>query len=114
MTECIFCRILAGEIPASRVQEDADTFAFRDINPAAPTHLLVIPKRHIASLEDASEDDGGMLGKLLLSARRAARSQGLADGGYRVILNVGPDAGQAVFHIHLHVMGGRPLTWPPG
>ncbi len=114
MTECIFCRIVAGEIPATRVQEDADTLAFRDVNPAAPVHLLVVPKRHIASLEAAGDHDGGILGKLLLSARRAARAEGLSEGGYRVVVNVGPDAGQAVFHIHLHVLGGRPLDWPPG
>jgi histidine triad (HIT) family protein len=114
MAECIFCRIVAGEIPATRVREDTDTIVFRDINPAAPTHLLVIPRRHIASLDDASPDDQGLLGKLLWSAREAARAEGLVPGGYRVVTNVGSDAGQAVLHIHLHVLGGRALTWPPG
>jgi histidine triad (HIT) family protein len=114
MTECIFCRIVAGEIPATRVQEDADTLVFRDINPAAPTHLLVVPKRHIASLEDATDEECGVLGKLVLSARRAARAEGRSAGGYRLVMNVGPDAGQAVSHIHLHVLGGRPFGWPPG
>lgn len=114
MTECIFCRIVAGEIPATRVDEDADTIAFRDIHPAAPVHLLVIPRRHIASLEDAADEDRAILGRLLWSARRVARAAGLADDGYRLVMNVGANAGQAVPHVHLHVLGGRPLVWPPG
>lgn len=114
MSDCIFCRIAAGEIPATRVHEDADTVVFRDINPAAPTHLLVIPRRHIASIEDATEADTGIIGRMVWAARHAAREEGLSGKGYRLVFNVGPDAGQAVFHIHLHVIGGRPLSWPPG
>ncbi|HEU4365253.1 MAG TPA: histidine triad nucleotide-binding protein [Candidatus Krumholzibacteria bacterium] len=114
MIDCIFCRIVAGEIPATRVFEDADTIAFRDIHPAAPTHLLVIPKRHIASLEDVTGADCGILGRMLWNAQRAARAEGLADGGYRLVMNVGENAGQAVPHVHLHVLGGRPFSWPPG
>lgn len=114
MAECIFCRIVAGEIPATRVHEDADTVAFRDINPAAPTHLLVIPKRHIASLDDATENDAEILGRIVWSARVAARAAGLAGSGYRLVMNTGRDAGQAVPHVHLHVLGGRRLAWPPG
>ena len=111
---CIFCKIVAGEIPAEVVYEDDQTLAFRDINPQAPTHVLVIPREHIASLNDAGEADGATLGQLLLAAARVARDEGLAEGGYRTVINTGAGAGQTVFHIHLHVLGGRRLTWPPG
>jgi histidine triad (HIT) family protein len=114
MTDCVFCRIVAGEIPATRVHEDAETLVFVDINPAAPTHLVVVPKAHIESLEAASEEDRGRLGSLLWSARAAARAAGIAGGGYRLVMNVGADGGQAVGHVHLHVLGGRRLSWPPG
>ncbi|HEX5131155.1 MAG TPA: histidine triad nucleotide-binding protein [Candidatus Krumholzibacteria bacterium] len=114
MAECIFCRIIAGEIPATAVYEDAEIFAFRDINPAAPTHILVIPRRHIGTLNDTGEEDRALLGRLLEAARVIARDQGLVAGGYRVVMNVGEGAGQSVFHAHLHVLGGRPLAWPPG
>ena len=116
MTEqnCLFCKIVAGEIPAQIVHTDDHTVAFRDINPQAPAHVLVIPRRHIASLEEATQSDESVLGRLLLTAARVARDEGLAEGGYRTVINTGAGAGQSVFHIHAHVIGGRPLAWPPG
>jgi histidine triad (HIT) family protein len=115
MTEqsCLFCRIVAGEIPAAKVFEDGRAVAFRDINPQAPTHVLVIPRKHVASLDDAAAGDEELLGHLLRVASRVAAGEGLT-GGYRTVVNNGPDAGQTVFHIHVHVLGGRPLNWPPG
>lgn len=111
---CLFCKIVAGTIPAAKIFEDERAVAFRDINPQAPTHALVIPRRHVASLNDAHATDEALLGHLLLVAARVAREEGHADGGYRTIVNTGADAGQTVFHLHVHVLGGRPLTWPPG
>ncbi len=112
--DCIFCKIVAGAIPAAKVYEDERAVAFRDINPQAPTHALVIPRKHVASLNEATEDDRDLLGHLLLVAARVARSEGHAEGGYRTVINTGPGAGQTVFHIHVHVLGGRGLKWPPG
>jgi histidine triad (HIT) family protein len=112
--DCIFCKIVAGGIPAAKVYEDERAVAFRDINPQAPTHALVIPRAHVASLNEASEADEALLGHLILVAARVARDEGHADGGYRTVVNTGPDAGQTVFHVHVHVLGGRRLTWPPG
>jgi histidine triad (HIT) family protein len=112
--DCIFCKIAAGEIPAAKVFEDERALAFRDINPQAPTHTLVIPRAHIASLNDATESDEAVLGHLLAVAARVAREAGHAEGGYRTIINTGAGAGQSVFHLHVHVLGGRRLTWPPG
>ena len=109
---CLFCRIVRREIPASIVWEDEHALAFRDIKPEAPTHLLVVPKRHFASLNEAA--DVGLLGRLLLAAREIAEGEGIAQTGYRTVLNTGRDAGQTVFHIHVHVMGGRHMAWPPG
>ena len=109
---CLFCRIVRKEIPAKLVHEDEHTLAFRDIDPKAPTHVLVIPKAHVASLNEAT--DAEMLGRLLLVAKSLAASEGLASDGYRTVLNTGPQAGQTVFHIHLHLLGGRKLGWPPG
>ena len=109
---CLFCRIARKEIPANIVWEDATALAFRDIDPKAPTHVLVIPKRHIASLNDAS--DPAVLGHLLVAAREIAAEEGIAESGYRVVLNTGRDAGQTVFHLHAHVLGGRHMAWPPG
>jgi histidine triad (HIT) family protein len=114
MGDCLFCRIAAGEVPAQVVMEDDEVVVFRDIAPRAPTHLLVIPRRHISSLADVSVDDGALLGRLLLAAAEAARRAGLAATGYRVVTNCGAGAGQSVFHIHLHLLGGRLLGWPPG
>ena len=111
---CIFCKIVAGEIPAAKIFEDERAVAFRDLNPQAPTHALVIPRAHVASLNEAGEGDGALLGHLLLVAARVARDEGHAEGGYRTVINTGAAAGQTVFHIHVHVLGGRRLTWPPG
>lgn len=112
MTTCLFCRIVAGEIPAKRVTETEKFLAFRDINPQAPTHVLAIPKQHVPSLNEA--EDAALLGELLLFARDVARGEGLAGDGYRVVLNTNAGAGQTVFHIHAHVLGGRAMRWPPG
>ena len=114
MPDCLFCRIIAGEIPGSIVYQDARVVALRDINPQAPTHVLVIPREHIASLDDAADSDEAKLGQLMLAAARVARQEGLTDTGYRTIVNTGAGAGQSVFHLHLHVLGGRQLAWPPG
>jgi histidine triad (HIT) family protein len=112
--DCIFCRIAAGEIPAKIVREDEATIAFRDVNPQAPTHILVIPRRHIASIEEIGEKDAPLIGALFIAARDVASRERIADAGYRLVINVGPDAGQTVPHIHLHVLGGRVMRWPPG
>jgi histidine triad (HIT) family protein len=110
---CIFCRIAAKEIPSGIVYEDDDVVAFRDLNPQAPTHVLVISKRHIASIDDVVAADAGLLGAMMLSAKHVAAASGLV-GGYRIVTNCGVDAGQSVSHIHFHVLGGRPMAWPPG
>ena len=110
--KCLFCRIVSGDIPADIVAERADAIVFRDINAQAPSHMLVIPRRHVESLDDA--DDAGELGELLRLAADVARDEGLADSGYRVVINTNDDGGQTVRHLHLHVLGGRQLTWPPG
>lgn len=109
---CIFCRIAKGTIPADIVAESDDALAFRDVNPQSPTHLLIVPRRHVVSIEDATEADG--LGDLLLFAARIAREEGLAEKGYRIVINTGEDGGQTVDHLHFHVLGGRRLKWPPG
>jgi len=109
---CVFCRIAGGEIPATIVKRGDGMLAFRDLNPQAPTHLLVIPAHHVASLNDAK--DPALLGRLLAFARDVARETGVADKGYRVVVNTNPDGGQTVFHLHLHLLGGRAMTWPPG
>ena len=111
---CIFCKIVAGEIPSQKIYEDERAFAFRDINPHAPTHALVIPRSHIATLDAAGEADEALLGHLLRVAAQVAHSEGHAEGGFRTVINNGADAGQTVFHIHVHLLGGRRLTWPPG
>ena len=111
---CLFCKIAAKQIPARILFEDADLLAFHDVNPVAPTHLLVIPKQHLSSLNDGQAEHAQMLGKLLLAASRAAALAGVAETGYRVVVNTGASAGQSVFHLHVHVLGGRSLAWPPG
>jgi histidine triad (HIT) family protein len=111
---CLFCKIVAGEIPAQLVYEDERAVAFRDINPQAPVHVLIIPREHVASLAEAADQQEAMLGGLLLAAARVARAEGLEESGYRTIANTGAGAGQSVFHLHLHVLGGRRLSWPPG
>jgi histidine triad (HIT) family protein len=113
MTDCLFCRTISGEIPSKKVYEDEYTFAFEDINPQAPTHILVIPKRHIRGLKEASGEDADLIGRCHLAAAHIARQQSIEDG-YRTVLNVGPRAGQSVFHMHVHLIGGRSLQWPPG
>lgn len=111
---CLFCKIASKQIPSKMVFEDDDLFAFHDINPGAPTHILVIPKVHISSMNDVTPDHQALLGKLMLAARRAAEIAGIDKSGYRLVVNTGADAGQSVHHVHLHVLGGRPMAWPPG
>lgn len=111
--DCIFCKIVKGEIPSKRVFEDEFSLAFHDIEPKAPTHILVIPKKHVASLAEAGPADEALLGRLLLTAAEIAREQQLGRG-YRVVISTGPEGGQTVDHLHLHVIGGRQMNWPPG
>lgn len=112
--DCLFCRILAGEIPADIIYESDTAVAFRDINPKAPTHVLIIPRKHIATINHIEEEDQAIVGSLYGAARQIAEAEGLADAGYRVVMNCNEAAGQTVFHIHMHLLGGRVLTWPPG
>ena len=112
--DCLFCKIVADQIPATVVFRDDAVTAFRDINPQAPTHVLVIPNRHIDSTEDLSAADDGMVGTLVRAARDVARQEGLSERGYRLVFNTGRDANNTVPHLHLHVIGGRAMTWPPG
>ena len=112
--DCIFCRIAAGEVPATVVHEDELVVAFRDLKPKAPTHVLLIPRKHVASLNAVSQEDEATLGHIVRVAARVAESEGLADRGYRLVANCGPEAGQSVDHVHFHLLGGRALGWPPG
>jgi len=116
MTEagCLFCRVISKEIPADFVHQDDRSIVIRDINPQAPTHLLVIPLEHIESLDDAAQKDEALLGHLLRVGARVANAEGLGESGYRTVINTGAGAGQSVFHLHVHVLGGRPMNWPPG
>ena len=111
---CLFCRIVQGEIPAKKVFEDDDVVAFEDIDPKAPTHLLVIPRTHIATIADLSHADSTTIGRVITAAGAIARERGLHEEGFRLVVNNGEGAGQTVFHIHVHLLGGRPFTWPPG
>jgi histidine triad (HIT) family protein len=111
---CIFCRIAAGEIPARTAYEDDVVFAFHDIDPRAPVHVLLVPRKHIGSVNDVSADDGEIIGRLVVAAKRLASELGVQTSGYRLVMNCGDDAGQSVDHIHLHLLGGRPMKWPPG
>jgi len=111
--DCLFCRMIRGEIPAKKVYEDDETFVFEDIKPQAPTHVLIIPKKHIVDVKEAKPEDAPIIGRLHLTAAKIARDRKI-ENGYRTVFNVGPGAGQSVFHLHLHLLGGRPLTWPPG
>jgi len=111
---CLFCRIVSGEIPASTVYEDDEVLAFTDINPQAPLHVLIVPKRHVATTNDLSPSDDGLVGLLVRRAATIAADKGYADRGYRVVLNCNADGGQTVFHIHAHLLAGRRLGWPPG
>lgn len=112
MADCLFCRIIAGEIPSRKVHEDERVVAFEDIAPKAPTHVLVVPRKHIAKLADASDEDAALLGEVALRAAAIARDRNLAD--FRLVANNGEGAGQSVFHVHFHLMGGRGFSWPPG
>jgi histidine triad (HIT) family protein len=114
MTSCLFCRIIAGEIPSRRVYEDADLFAFEDINPQAPVHVLIVPKRHVGTLNNLTAADDALAGAMVRCAAHIARERGVADSGFRTVFNCNAAAGQTVFHVHLHVLGGRALGWPPG
>ena len=114
MADCLFCRIAAGQIPAKIVYQDEDLVAFRDINPQAPMHVLVIPRRHVATLNDLTPQEDRLVGEMVRRAAALAREEGYADRGYRTVLNCNAEAGQTVFHIHLHVLGGRKFAWPPG
>ena len=113
-SDCLFCRIVADELPSTRVHEDELVIAFRDIAPRSPTHILLIPRRHIASAADLVEADGPLLGRLFAMAADLARSEGIAEGGFRIVSNVGRWGGQTVDHLHFHLMGGRSFDWPPG
>ena len=114
MEDCIFCRIVGGEIPAEKVYEDDTIVAFDDISPQAPVHVLVIPKRHVPTLNDIEPGDADLMGRLALAAIAVAKEKGLGDRGYRLVTNCLADAGQAVFHLHMHLLGGRTMGWPPG
>jgi histidine triad (HIT) family protein len=112
--DCIFCKIAHGKLNATIVYEDDQILAFRDLNPQAPTHILVIPKKHIATLNDVTETDSILLGNMILAAKKIAKMEQLSEAGYRLLFNVNQQGGQTVYHIHLHVVGGRTMTWPPG
>jgi histidine triad (HIT) family protein len=114
MSNCLFCKFVSKEIPTQVVFEDESCLAFEDIHPKAPVHTLIVPKRHIESLNAAGAQDENLLGHLLLIAQQLARLKGVADSGYRAVINSGPDGGQSVFHVHIHLMGGRSMAWPPG
>ena len=114
MGDCLFCQIVKGAIPADKLYEDEHAFVFNDINPQAKVHMLVIPKRHVVSLDDTKETDAALLGHLMVVCANMARQREIAGGGYRVVTNTGRGAGQSVFHLHFHVMGGRTFAWPPG
>ena len=113
MPDCLFCKIIQGAVPTKKVYEDAHTFAIEDIHPQAPTHLLIIPKKHVAGLKEAQVEDAELIGRLHLVAAELGRRRGIEDG-YRTVFNVGPKSGQSVFHLHLHLIGGREMKWPPG
>jgi histidine triad (HIT) family protein len=113
MTDCLFCKIVRGEIPSKKVREDEYTFAFEDIDPKAPTHVLIVPKQHIAGLQEAKSSEAEIIGRCHLAAAEIARNRKI-ENSYRTVLNVGPGSGQSVFHLHVHLIGGRNLHWPPG
>jgi histidine triad (HIT) family protein len=114
VTDCLFCKIIGGQTPGAIVYQDDRIVAFKDINPQAPTHVLVVPRRHIATLNELTAEDDGLVGELVRRGAALAKAAGHAEGGYRTVFNCNADAGQTVFHIHLHVLGGRTMTWPPG
>jgi len=114
MSDCLFCKIIARDIPSDKVYENDNVFAFRDINPAAPTHILIIPKEHISTTNDLNESHKSVVGEIMLTATQLAEDEGIAESGYRTVFNCNMDGGQAVYHIHLHLLGGRQMGWPPG
>lgn len=114
MRDCLFCKIAAGKLEANIVHENETVVAFRDINPQAPTHVLIVPRKHVSTINDLAETDSGDIGSLFLAARDIARQEGIDQSGYRVVMNCMEGAGQSVFHIHLHLLGGRAFRWPPG
>ena len=114
MTDCLFCKMVAGEIQPDTVYEDEQVLAFRDINPQAPTHVLIVPRQHIATLNDLDRDSAGLVGSMTLAAAAIARQEGFAEDGYRTVMNCNAHGGQTVFHIHMHLLGGRVMGWPPG
>lgn len=114
MSDCLFCKIINGDIPADKVYEDEHVFAFRDINPVAPLHVLIIPKQHIAMINDLEDADAITMGRLFVAAKKISKELGVAEEGYRTVMNCGEAAGQTVFHVHMHLLAGRALTWPPG
>src|SRR5579883_1703860 len=111
---CLFCRVVSGEIPAQVVYRDPEVIAFRDINPQAPVHLLIVPTRHVESISEVGSADAPLLGQTIEVANDLARQEGIAESGYRIVINCGPNAGQTVAHLHFHLLGGRPMSWPPG
>jgi histidine triad (HIT) family protein len=113
MSECLFCQVIAGRVPSKKVYEDEKVYAFEDIHPQAPTHVLIVPKKHIRGLKEAEAEDAEIIGYTQLVAAQIARQRGIEDG-YRTVYNVGPRSGQSVFHLHLHLLGGRAMHWPPG
>jgi len=112
--DCVFCKIVAGEIPADRVYEDELAVAFKDLNPSAPHHVLIVPREHTASVNEVAEDNRAVIGRLLMAAGKAAQKLGIDQSGYRCVINTNQDAGQEVFHVHVHMLGGRKFGWPPG
>ena len=114
MTDCLFCKMVAGEIKPAKVYEDENILAFRDINPQAPLHVLVVPKEHIATLNDLEDEQSSLIGKLYLAAKQIAMQEGFSERGYRTVMNCNAEAGQSVYHIHLHLLAGREMRWPPG
>ena len=111
--DCLFCKIIAGEIPSTKVYEDDDVYAFEDINPVTPVHVLIVPKKHFKDITHANEEDENLVGKLLLRANKVAGDLGIAADGFRYVINTGAKGGQTIFHLHLHIMGGRAMPWPP-
>lgn len=114
MLECVFCNILRGQLPAEFVYENERVVAFRDINPQAPVHVLIVPRKHIASTNEVRPEDQQLLGEMILVAQKVAQAEGIAQSGYRLVINCNEDSGQEIYHLHLHLLGGRRMTWPPG
>jgi len=114
VSDCLFCKIVEGEIPCDKIFENDQVIAFRDLNPQAPTHILVIPRKHISTVNELTADDKNIVGEMVLAAQAVAKQEGIEESGYRLVMNCNEGAGQTVFHIHLHIMGGRRMNWPPG